>query len=162
MIRANKIRSASERFAPHTLCMVDLSILTTDPVVPDPLVLPSQAMLETIQADAEPSSLYSFLPEGSVDIATWSPSMWWLLNWWTALYPAGPELHGDVQSDGGPSQAINQSSSPGREDDAILLAPALADLGDDHHEYGPPPPPIPREVVEQLVSRGEGIVDLLA
>ena len=96
------------------------------------------------------------------DSTEWSPGLWWLLNWWTALYPAGPELHGDVQSDGGPSQAINQSSSPGREDDAIQLAPALADLGDDHHEYGPPPPPIPREVVEQLVSRGEGIVDLLA
>lgn len=96
------------------------------------------------------------------DSTEWSPGLWWLLNWWTALYPAGPEPHGGVESDGVPSQTIDQSSSPGGADDAMRLAPALADLADDHHEHGPPPPPIPREVVEQLVSRGEGIVDLLA
>ena len=96
------------------------------------------------------------------DSTEWSPGLWWLLNWWTALYPAGPESHGGVESDGVPSHAIDQPSSPGRADDAMRLAPALADLGDGHDEYGPPPPPIPREVVDQLVSRGEGIVDLLA
>jgi len=96
------------------------------------------------------------------DSTEWSPGLWWLLNWWTSMHPAGPGSIHDVDFTGGSLHPVDSASAHGPTEHVTRLAPALADLGDDHAGHGPPPPPIPRDVVQQLVSRGEGIVDLLA
>ena len=138
--------------------MVDLSILTTDPVVPDPLVLPSQAMLETIQADAETSSLYSFLPEGSVDIATWSPSMWWLLNWLTWQFPPP-----STQSESGSNELVMYvvqytiSRSDGHD---YPIGPTLSAMPA-HDDDGPGPPQM-HATVRHTINMGNGLLDLFA
>ena len=94
------------------------------------------------------------------DSTEWSPGLWWLLNWWTALYPADPS--GSSAAGCGEPNGPDPVAPVDHEVDDRSLAPALADLRERHEDMVPPPPPVVREVVEQLVSRGAGIVDLLA
>lgn len=104
----------------------------------------------------------------SSDAATWTPGMWWLLNWWTWEYPA-PWVNVQVMTPQGPS--VIESPGPSiytielnMDPQAMTppLGPSLSDLGDREGSEPPLPLPLVREVVEQLVVRGNGIVDLLA
>ena len=129
-----------------------------DPVVPDPLVLPSQAMLDTIQGESESSSLYSFLPERGVDVATWSPSMWWLLNWWTWQFPPPSASSTNAASE---TQMYTVEYVVIQSDDhQTSTAPTLAALPSQDDE-GPGPTQL-NAIVNHTINMGNGLLDLFA
>lgn len=127
----------------------------------DGMFSPVDELLDAIGDESEASTVRATPLWDCRDTTEWSPGMWWLLNWWTWQYPA-PCI--DVTIIAPEAQAAPVATVPikeGAEGD-VPLGPALADLGADQERQGPPPPPIAREIVEQLVMRGDCFVDLLA
>lgn len=149
----------------YVQCMVDLSIITTDPVPPDPLIYPTLEMIEDIKAaDDRGTTTSCWDMQDCSDASTWSPGLWWLLNWWTWQFPASMievDVSVAVTTD---QPAIYQVDriidADGSGSGNLPMGPALADLPE--RDQGPPPPPQVREVVEQIVMSGTGLVDLLA
>lgn len=131
--------------------------------IADDLVTPSTNLplvSSDQQADPGGHTAPGCIWDGS-DSTEWSPGLWWLLNWWTSQYPAeqtdpcGVETGVHTLAESVVRIDVEDGASPGH-------PPPLSELGDRSDRMVPPPPPVVRDVVEQLVSRGEGIVDLLA
>jgi hypothetical protein len=150
--------------------MIDLPVIPVDPPELPPALeaigFVSMQLIDDLEIH-EPSCSTTCVDiwEGQ-DEATWSPGLWWLLNWWTWAFPA-PWINIEVIA---PEPPVWLGDNPGvvyqvdvvldEPSDAPRLGPALADLGDKKDE--PPPPPQLREVIEQRVIRGTGLLDLLA
>tara|TARA_B100001059_G_C17637870_1_gene477807 strand:- start:135 stop:596 length:462 start_codon:yes stop_codon:yes gene_type:complete len=153
--------------------MPDLPVnLTIDTSIADAisegLLSPTDMQLESLEIGSavDPSSCGEIWDAS--DAATWTPGMWWLLNWWTWEYPA-PWVNVQVMTPQGPSiiehtgpaiYTIELCTSP--QETIPPLGPSLSALGDRDGAEPPPPLPLVREIVEQMIVRGNGIVDLLA
>lgn len=122
---------------------------------------PVDELLDAIGDEPEASAARGTPLWDCRDTTEWSPGMWWLLNWWTWQYPA-PCIDVTIVAPDGHAAPERPVQIEVDSDDGVRLGPALADLGADAERQGPPPPPIAREIVEQLVVRGDCFVDLLA
>ncbi|MDG2201452.1 MAG: hypothetical protein P8K80_09775 [Phycisphaerales bacterium] len=137
--------------------------------VADDLFTPTGVLLGDLQVQSAMESAPSCIDIWDCqDAATWTPGMWWLLNWWTWEYPAS-RIEVNVIAPGAPLGVSTDSSAiytielaPDPTTSTPPLGPSLADLGDQDGSHEPPPPPQLQEVVEQFVVRGTGIIDLLA
>ena len=146
---------------------VDLAIAEA---AADDLFTPTGVLLGDLQVQSamEPSPSCMDIWDCQ-DAATWTPGMWWLLNWWTWEYPAS-RVQINLDAPGWTQQESSVAApamytielAPDPTSSIPPLGPSLADLGDRDGAHDPPPPPQLQEVIEQFVVHGTGLVDLLA
>lgn len=146
----------------HTQYMVDLTILSPDVQAVDPVAFPAIDSLAASTPQAEPASTVGDVACDRQDSVIWTPDLWWLLNWWTWLFPP-PSLAGVPDADGGQGiyiveqvQVDLQAKCP----EAAGLGPVLSVV--EEPETSESPPPRAREQVMRVINLGNGMIDLFA
>jgi len=144
----------------HTDGMTDVSILTPGRSAVDPIDFPAIDDLASSPIDGAHERCGVNAPCDRRDVVSWTPELWWLLNWWTWLFPPSDESNVDT----GPASMVLYAmptiqivSETNEGQDGLL---ALNETS--RTEDGAPGPPDVGETILRTVNMGNGLIDLFA
>ena len=144
----------------HTDGMTDVSILTPGRSAVDPIDFPAIEDLEASPIDETHDRCGVHGPCDRRDVVSWTPELWWLLNWWTWLFPPSDESN----ASNGPASVVIYAMPeiqivPDSNEGQNQL-PALNETS--RTEDGASGPPDVGETILRTVNMGNGLIDLFA
>ena len=144
----------------HTDGMADVSILNPGRPAVDPIDFPAIEALAPTPKHETGAACVDGLSCDRRDVVSWTPELWWLLNWWTWLFPPSDESNAGTSPDSmviyaGPEIRIAPMVPHGQAADLALNATAET-------EHTAPGPPEVGETILRTVNMGNGLIDLFA
>jgi hypothetical protein len=142
--------------------MVDLSILSSDLQVVDPVSFPAIDSLASSPIDADSRTGNRPCACSCRDQVNWTPELWWLLNWWTWLFPP-PDQNLSIDSVDCAGlyvvERIQIETNVGS-DRSNETVPTLAMVEQvEQRDVGPPDQV---DTVHRVINMGNGLIDLFA